>query len=180
MAHAQGSCEQIARLLRYPDENYPRDLREIPERLEGHSPEAARLLRSFRDQVGDLRLEEIQELFTRTFDLNPVCALEVGWQLYGDEYARGSFLVFMRDALRRHGIPEGGELPDHLIHVLPLLDHVPAIEASEFAGGVVIPALEKMLKAFAKKDSPYENVLRAVQALLEESLALKPAEVSHA
>ena len=39
------------------------------------------------------RPEQIQELYTRTFDINPVCTLEIGWHIFGEDYARGALLV---------------------------------------------------------------------------------------
>src|SRR6266568_3182701 len=55
-----------------------------------------------------------QELYVQTFEFNPACTLELGWHLFGENYERGEFLVRMREQLRRHGIAESNELPDHL------------------------------------------------------------------
>ena len=51
---------------------------------------AASALREFAQAWADLTPEQQQELFVRTFDLNPLCSLEVGWQLYGE--ARGGHI----------------------------------------------------------------------------------------
>jgi nitrate reductase assembly molybdenum cofactor insertion protein NarJ len=176
----QGINELLGRVLRYPSQGYALDLASIPARLEDEAPEAARLMRDFSNRVRDLATEDLQELYTRTFELSPVCALEVGWQLYGEEYARGSFLVFMRDALRRHEIPEETELPDHLAHVLPLLDRLSDDEANELSKDAVIPAIEKMLQGFAGKNNPYESVLRAIREYAGARWKAAPMEASHA
>ena len=47
-------------------------------------------------------------------DINPECTLEVGWQLYGEDYNRGAFLVRMRAWMRSVGVEERGELPADL------------------------------------------------------------------
>ena len=177
---AAGTNALFGRLLRYPGRDFALGLAAIPARLEEESSEAARLVREFGDRIGRLTLEELQELYTRTFELNPVCALEVGWQHYGEEYARGSFLVFLRDALRQHGIPEETELPDHLIHVLPLLDRLSNGEANELVEYAVLPAIEKMVGGLAGKNNPYESLLRAIVTLLGTRSPREPAEVSHA
>ena len=94
----------------------------------------------------------------------------------------GSGLVFMRGQLRRYGIEESVELPDHLTHVLPLLDRLEQNEpdkAREFVKAAVLPAMEKMLEAFQKKDSPYENVLLAIAGLLRQHQEQQMAEVTH-
>ena len=66
-------------------------------------------------------LHELEETYARTFDINPACALEVGWHLFGEEYARGLFLVRLRGEMREHGVEESSELPDHITHVLALI-----------------------------------------------------------
>jgi len=76
--------------------------------------------------------------------MNPVSTLEIGWHLFGEQYERGEFLVNMRGRLREAGIPEIGELPDHLLHVLPLLDRLDPQDARAFADTFVLPALEKI------------------------------------
>ena len=38
----------------------------------------------FHDQVHVLAQHQLQELFIQTFDLNPVCSLEMGWHLFGE------------------------------------------------------------------------------------------------
>jgi nitrate reductase molybdenum cofactor assembly chaperone len=172
--------ELLGRLFRYPGESFALDLAKVPARVETKDPEAACLVRDFANRVRDLATEDLQELYTRTFELSPVCALEVGWQLYGEEYARGSFLVFLRDALRKHGIAEDTELPDHLIHVLPLLDRLSGDEARELATHAVLPAIEKMLQGFAGKNNPYENLLQALRLVLGGSAKKQREEVTHA
>src|SRR3972149_5384978 len=91
--------------------------------------------------TSEARLEELEESFTRTFDLNPVCCLEVGWQLYGEDYNRGSFMVEMRQRIRSHGITETLELPDHLSNLLPLLGRMEPQEAGPLCASFVLSAL---------------------------------------
>ncbi len=106
---------------------------------------------------------EFEELYTQTFDLNPVCSLEVGWHLFGEEYARGAFLVRMREELRKHGIPEATELPDHLTYALRLVERMAPADAGEFSARYLVPALDKMLAALEGKGNPYESVLREIR-----------------
>ncbi len=111
-------------------------------------------------------LGECEELHVRTFDGNAERALEVGWQVFGEQYARGAFLVKLRNLLREHGVPESSELPDHLTHVLRLLPHLPADEATALIDNAVRPSLERVLKSFAGEESPYAGVLEAVRAVV--------------
>jgi nitrate reductase delta subunit len=136
-------------------------------------------LAAFADAVRGLAPGEVEELFTRTFDLNPMCSPEVGWHLFGENYSRGEFLVKMRQELRRLGLPESTELPDHLGHVLPVLGRLGPAEAGPFAERCVVPALDKMLAGLAGKDNPYEKLLEAVRRLATCRHSPAAAEVNH-
>lgn len=174
-----GAFELMGRLLTYPGADYAEHLERGRASLPLRDAEAESLMTGFAGQMQSLPLERAQELYTHTFDLNPVCSLEVGWQLYGEEYARGRFLVAMREQLRRHGIPESSELPDHLTHVLPLLDHMEPEEAREFTEAFLLPAMKKMLAGVKEQNNPYRNLLLAIAKLLSPDPGRGSAEVPH-
>ena len=145
----------------------PERWHEAVECAQREASSIAEPLIAFYAAMDPLSPEQCEELYTRTFDINPVCSLEIGWQLFGEEYHRGALLVRLRGELRRHGIEESTELPDHLTHVLSLLDRMNATDASSFAHCCVIPAVDKMLAAFGDQDNPYGNLLLAVARLLK-------------
>lgn len=161
-----GVFEPMGRLLTYPGADYGEHLERCRASLPFGDAEADSRLRSFTRQIQSLPLERAQELYTQTFDLNPVCSLDVGWQLYGEDYTRGSFLVAMREQLRRHRIRESQELPDHLTHVLTLLDRLEPEEAREFTKAFLIPAMNKMLTGLNGQQNPYRDLLLAIAKLL--------------
>lgn len=158
--------ELLAQLLAYPSDETVPVLNRCRSVLRGEAPEAADWLDRFGRHIESLATEDLQELYTRTFDLNPVCSLEVGWQLFGENYSRGEFLVAMRQTLRRLNVPESTELPDHLTHVLTALGRMPAQEADRFASSYLLPALARMLQGLSGKNCPYECILAAIQALV--------------
>lgn len=106
-----------------------------------------------------------QELYVQTFELNPACTLEMGWHLFGENYERGEFLVKMREQLRRHGIPECTELPDHLTYLLPLIGFMDREEAARLAGEVLLPALAKIRSGI--QNNAYEAAIASVVEKLE-------------
>lgn len=106
----------------------------------------------------------MQEIYVQTFEFNPACALEMGWHLFGENYERGEFLVRMRAELRRHGLSENSELPDHLTHLLRLIGRMERAEALRLAGESLLPALAKIQLA---QDNPYRPVLETVRRKLE-------------
>jgi len=171
--------EALAAVLSYPGDGYRRRAAGCGEVLAGLSDAAAAEMAAFAAAVSDLEDGELQELYTRTFDLDPAACLDLGWHLYGEAYERGRFLVRIRGLLREHGVRESGELPDHLTHVLPLLGRMDPEAASGLAREAVIPALAAMSGALEKADNPYRHVLAAVRSLVEEQLMKPAAEVCH-
>lgn len=156
----------LAELFAYPHEGYAVAVEAARRCLSRVDADAEKHLAEFAAAIERLTTTEREELFTRTFDINPIGALEIGWHLFGEDYHRGALLARLRVELRRHNIAETTELPDHLTHVLLLLDRMCEDEARDFALACVLPALEKMLAGFGGKENPYEHLLRCVLAVL--------------
>ena len=157
----------FSQLLSYPQEGYLGLVEACRPLVAEVDVESADHLGCFGEQLSGQNTDELQELFVRTFDLNPICALEVGWQLFGDNYDRGDFLVRMQDELRRCGVERSTELPDHLCHMLLLLGRMEPDRAHELATTAVLPAVNKMLAGLEGKSIPHEHVLRAATRVLE-------------
>jgi len=157
----------ISRLLSYPDENYVSLVELLYLLVQNELPEAAPGISTFgqfAEQCGEHALEET---YTRTFDVNPSCALEIGWHLFGEDYMRGQFLVRMREELAKYEIPESTELPDHMTHVLAVVASMPGDEAFGFTHACVFPALHKMQVSLDKNESPYRHLIRCLLLVLE-------------
>lgn len=108
---------------------------------------------------------ELEELYTRTLDLNPECAPYLGYQMWGDSYKRGSLMSRLNQVMQENQIDLGGELPDHLVPVLRYLDQAtePVPELLE----IFKPAVEKIIQKLKKQDpdNPYCHLLQAVLEL---------------
>ena len=167
--------EALAALLAYPDGTFHERLAACARALAAGPVEAASAFESFRSLVAGKDVRELSELYTRTFDMNPACSLEVGWHLFGEQYERGAFLVRMRGLLRGLAIPEDHELPDHLSHALAAASRMRAEEARRFAAESLSPAVRKMLGGMAEESNPYRHLLRAIAALLPPSADLSAA-----
>jgi nitrate reductase assembly molybdenum cofactor insertion protein NarJ len=134
--------------------------------LEDGYAEAAALLQPLHDHVRAMSNEEVQELYTRTFDINAVCTLEIGWHIYGEDYARGALLVKLREQLRLVNVPESCELPDHLTHVLLLMGRLNGEEADELASRYLLPGLDKMAEGMAKGEHAYRALIETVSKVV--------------
>ncbi|MBX2990080.1 MAG: molecular chaperone TorD family protein [Bacteroidetes bacterium] len=168
MTHYAQALDGLATILSYPGEDYKSRVAESLQFIAAHSDaeEMVGRLYAFSKAIEGLNKGEMEELYTRTFDINPVSSLEVGWHLYGETYERGAFLVQMRNVLRRCGVEESTELPDHLTSVLHAVGRMERSEAEEFIPSRVLKAMAKMLEGFAGQENPYEHVLVSVQLML--------------
>ncbi len=165
----------LSRLYCYPGDDY-HDILNRCEELVRDIPEAAPLMSGLNERLTPRGVEALEELYVQTFELSPACCLETGWQLFGELYERGEFLVYLRGLLREHQIAESTELPDHLTHVLPLLAKMKPEEAATLYTDFIGTALDKMLTAIQGKDNPYELLLRATQRVMEHHCAVQPEE----
>ncbi len=168
MARYAQALDGLATILCYPGEEYKSRVAECLQFIAAHADaeEMVDRLYAFSNAIEGLNKGEMEELYTRTFDINPVSSLEVGWHLYGETYERGAFLVQMRNLLRRCGVEESSELPDHLTSVLHAVGRMEQAEADEFIRSRVLKALGKILEGFTGQANPYEHVLVSVQMLL--------------
>lgn len=158
--------DQFAGLLEYPRPGYGELVERCRLALGEVEPEAAGQVSAFQSQTQALAAEDLEELYVRTFEHNPPCALEVGWHLFGENYDRGAFLVWMRAQLRRYDLAESVELPDHLSHVLAVLGRMEDAEAGFFARDCVLPALERLAAGLHGKENPYQHLVAALRQVL--------------
>lgn len=161
------TLRSFCRLLSYPDQQTVEACELLYIILQSELPEAAASIARFGKYIEQHQLWELEEVYTTTFDVNPACALEIGWHLFGEEYDRGLLLVRMREELRRFGLEESNELPDHLTHVLPLIAAMPEDEAERFVKACVQPAVLKMQLSLAHSDHPYRLVLDALALVVQ-------------
>lgn len=164
--------DALAALLAYPSEGFVGAAREAKETLAASDPALGKAVAPFVTAVEEAAPFEMEERYARAFDWSTTACLEIGWHLFGEQYERGAFLVEMRRRLRESGVEEGTDLPDHLTSVLRWLGRADALEARRFAGGVLVPALDK-IRAGMGAENAWAPVLAAVDAAvrgLAESL----------
>lgn len=161
----------FAGLLEYPTSETIEQSAQCLEQLKPFHPEAAEILANFARATQHHTLETIQELYTTTFDMQPVCYPYVGYQLFGESYKRGAFMAQLNEAYRDFGYSAGQELPDHLSVILRFFGMDSANRAGEFCQALLtegaIPALEKMLKVFGEgSENPYVGLLSGLHLFL--------------
>ena len=172
VSEKERSLAALSRLLSYPDDHYVQLAELLYLLVQNELPEAAREISAFGQFVEQCAEHELEEAYTRTFDVNPSCALEIGWHLFGEDYMRGQFLVRMRGELCRYDIPESSDLPDHLAHVLSVLAAMPEDRGHRFAHACVFPAIYKMRAALDKNGSPFGHLIRCLTLILEQQFGV--------
>ena len=160
MSNTSGTFSQLAGLFSYPDREFSVRVRGIQSRLDEESLAAAHELREFTDFVSGATLLEIEELYTRSFDVQALTTLDLGYVLFGDDYKRGELLVNLNREHRDAGIECGGELPDHLPNVLCLLDAMQddALRR-ELVQKIIAPALRRMIAEFDPERMEKKNAI---------------------
>ncbi len=167
----------FAKLFEYPTPALSQQVRACVDELTAVDPTAAESIAGFCRQVEQIPLERMEEIYTSTFDMQPVCYPYIGYQLFGESYKRGAFMAQLNHAFSKTNFSAGNELPDHISVVLRFL----AIEGvndkfnQTLLDEGLIPTLEKMANPFQKDDqtvkpigggNPYAAVVSALLHVL--------------
>ncbi|MHB1222482.1 MAG: hypothetical protein ACYC2G_00335 [Gemmatimonadaceae bacterium] len=175
--HPRSHYEHLARLFDYPRHDYARWVQASYNLLVDQYPLAAAEIEKFAqalptdgEDISPESLDAIQEIFTRSFDVQAITTLGVGYVMFGDDYKRGEVLVNLSREHDAVGINYGDELPDHLPNVLRLMARWEDRElAAEFTQEILYPALERMVAEFEpqrseQRESLYEKHYRTLIA----------------
>lgn len=173
MAENTTACpyELFADLLEYPTPALSQQAKACVERLKVFHNGAAVRLERFCRSVEELSLQRMEELYTSTFDMQPVCYPYVGYHLFGESYKRGAFMAQLNEGYRACGYSAGNELPDHVVIILRYLALGSLGRVTNFNQALLceglVPTLGKMAKAIGDQTSnPYADVISALLLVL--------------
>ncbi|MCZ2458774.1 MAG: hypothetical protein LC128_04035 [Chitinophagales bacterium] len=162
--HSLKNYEIMAKLFLYPEnEEYKKNVREVYETLQKNYPEAAEALERFVAFTEASSIVEIQELFLRSFDIQAITTLDIGFILFGEDYKRGKLLVHLNEEHQKAGNNCDTELSDHLPNLLRLLPKIQDADLrNEIVALLILPAVVKMIAEFSpekieKKDEVYKK-----------------------
>jgi len=162
MAH-RVQYELLAQLFEYPSAGLPEKAHEIKEYLDGRYADAAAELGRFIDFLPVDDLQAMQELFTRSFDVQAATTLDIGYVLFGDDYKRGILLANLNREHRTANIDTGTELADYIPNLLRLMAVIEDEEVlHDLAYAILGPALLEMIGEFSqdrieKRNKKYEK-----------------------
>lgn len=163
----------FADLLRYPDQEYPQKAKACLEILQKQYPDVASEIMPFVDYVTAHTQDEYEELYTKTFDVQPICYLDLGYVIFGEDYKRGAFLLHMQEEQLKAGNDCGTDLSDNICNMLTLYTKTDNQELlNELSVKILIPGLEKMISEFkqARVDLKVMVLKKLHRAIIQEEL----------
>ena len=174
--------DAFAALFEYPGSDIKEQAAQCLIQLQPIHPEIAEALEKFVRRLDQLSLDKMRELYTTTFDMQPVCYPYLGYQLFGESYKRGAFMAQLNEAYHAIGYSAVQELPDHIAIVLRFLGLDATNRQNDFCQALIneglMPAMEKMLKVFGEgSENPYFGLLSALHLFLVHT---SEKELSHA
>ena len=164
----------VSDLIDYPQEGFASTVINIQLFLNKQYPELGKILDEFTQFAKSKSLDEIQELHTRSFDVQAITTLDLGYLLFGDDYKRAELLVNLSRERKEAGNNCGLELADHLPNVLRLLPLLKDKELlDELVKKLIYPGLKKMVREFdagnlKKKNEVYVRHHKTLITLSEQ------------
>ena len=164
MSDSFGHYSGLADLFSYPDTGFAQKVQKVQAFLDDECGEAADNLREFTNFASQASLLELEEVYTRSFDVQAVTTLDIGYVMWGDDYKRGELLVKLNGEHKEAGVDCGNELPDHLPNVLRLLDAMQKPELrDELVRMIVAPALRRIIGEFDSDRVKKKNITYVTQ-----------------
>jgi len=162
----------LSELFQYPQEDYKENVKKVESVLKDLYPEIISDFKEFSSYIDNSSQEDLEELFSRTFDVQAITTLDIGYVLFGDDYKRGELLVNLNREHKEVGNDCGRELADNLSNLLRLLPLIKAPEIrEEIIEELIMPALEKIISEFNPDNVNLKNKIYKKQhkTMIEQS-----------
>ncbi len=164
--------EKLAQLFQYPKTDYKEKVMETEIVLAEFYPKTLSTFKQFSDFVFSSSHDEITEIFTRTFDVQAITTLDVGYVLFGDDYKRGELLVNLNREHREAANECTDELADNLANLLSLLPNMQNHDIrDELVEIIIMPGLVKIINEFDTKNINLKNKIykKQYKTIIEQS-----------
>ncbi|MDR3629173.1 MAG: nitrate reductase molybdenum cofactor assembly chaperone [Desulfocapsaceae bacterium] len=160
-------CKLLAFLLEYPDASWRDDLAELGGIVKAMTDDTQRdRLQEFLSYVQDKSSIELQEIYTRAFDLDPETSLHLSYHLMGNSEDRGKALAGLLWIYHRAGYDAAvGELPDYLPMILEFLTLSQELEGAEILWSC-LGTVAVLAERLQKNNHPYAGLLALAADIL--------------
>ena len=141
---------KISDLFVFPQkDDYVSNVKDVQHYLNELVPDIGKMLQPFTDVISNVSKYELEDLYLRSFEVQSITTLDIGYVVFGDDYKRGELLVNLNKEHQTYGIDCGDELADNLSNVLKLINVIEDSELlSDLINKIVAPALTKMIQGF--------------------------------
>lgn len=159
----------LANMFRYPDEHIAEYSSEFLMMILQELPDKAEEMQQLIDKHSQLPIRKQQEEYLKTFDVQAICYLDIGYVLFGEDYKRAQLLVNLQSEHEKAEVDCGSELGDHLPNVLTLLSKGTDPDFAEELGFIITaPAVRFMLTKFKNINyNYYKDLLEVLQEFLK-------------
>lgn len=157
-----------SQIFEYPHPGYLDSLRTIAAESWNCSPNAAKLFEELYSILSRLSLKESKELYTRTFDLAPVCAPYLSVHLFGESnLKRAQLMAGLTELYIIRNVETQHELPDHIGVLLRSLEKLLPSERAEILLHCFKGSLKSMQAELARQENPYRLAIEAIAELVQ-------------
>lgn len=141
---------KIAGLFVFPQkDDYVDNVKDIQKYLNKVLPEVGEFLQPFTNVISTVTKYELEDLYLRTFEVQSITTLDIGYVMFGDDYKRGELLVNLNKEHQTYNINCEGELADNLSNVLKLINVLEdTVLLNDLINKLIGPALTRMIKGF--------------------------------
>lgn len=170
--------DHFAGLLDYPREDIKIRTQDCIKALANYPqypPEVMEELKSFQKEIEEIPLDDIQGVYSYTFELTTEYTLDMGSHIY-DGFKRSNQLATIKSMYKSSGFPyeeaAKGELPDHLPVVLKFLGFLSDEDLKKnFRETFLILAMEKLVKNFDKnRKNMYSHLITAIYKVIDKDV----------
>jgi nitrate reductase molybdenum cofactor assembly chaperone len=163
----------LSKLLEYPQAGtkWLNDIDTGCRLLQAECLPASKLVEEFREAVTKFSQAEMEETFTRTFDLAPVCLPYVSSYVHGNEsYDRGDFMAKLVDLYDKYNFKVEGELPDHLAVLLRFASSLNGDERTDFVRFCLLEPVQQMAESMKDRANPFSHLMQAIYVVLQTDI----------
>jgi len=148
----------LADIIDYPKTDFLQKIKSAGKFLTEYNDGTILIFNEFVQFLETTKISKIEELYLRTFDIQAVTTLDIGYVLFGDDYKRGKLLANLNQEHIAANNDCGTELADYLPNLLRLLPKITDDEfRNELVGIIILPALAKIISEFDIKNIDLKN-----------------------
>ena len=141
---------KISELFVFPQkDDYVDNVKDVQQYLNKMLPEVGEILKPFTKIISNVSKYELEDLYLRSFEVQSITTLDIGYVVFGDDYKRGELLVNLNKEHKVYGVNCGDELADNLSNILKLINVLEDYKLlNDLINKIVAPALTRMIQGF--------------------------------